>query len=172
MVQRVLKISPGASHAVLLMCHLLATTGQQDDAAAVAAKAAAASGMSTESLSLWSLLTEQQALTAATAAAVGRLPSSAHEHAHGRTAVADMNRSVHSDMVAEPEQAAAAAEVDDDGGEGEGVSDEAGDAAVVHNYVTACEEVLAADPWALGAVEGEQHNMCLKPNILLCHAHL
>jgi hypothetical protein len=168
LMQRVLKISPGASHAVLLMCHLLATSGRQADAATVAAKAATASGMSTESLSLWASLMEHQALTAA-AAAVGGVPSSAHEHACGLTAGADMNLNGDSNMGAEPEQAAAAA--DDDGGEDAGGSGDASDAAAVHNYVTACEEILAADPWALGAVEGEQATKCWKPNLFSCDSH-
>jgi hypothetical protein len=111
--------------------------------------------MSTESLSLWALLMQHQALPAAAAAAVGMEPSRAHEGALGLTAGADMNMNGGTNMGVEPEQGAAAND-DGDGGAAEWVSCDGGDAAVVHNYAAACEEILAADPWALGAVEGEQ----------------
>lgn len=193
-VQRVLGVAPGASHPVLLMCHLLVVTGRQSEAVAVAAAAAAASGMTPELLSLWALLTEPQALQAVAAAAAAAWQPRAgfvqgmdamngvhgldHEHEHS----SDSGDSGHDMEDVQPDleqqeegvtvtrSADADADADVAGaGVGAGVSGAAAaeSAAAVHSYVTVCEQVLTVDPWALGAVEG---GCLLHDPILVLHA--
>jgi hypothetical protein len=137
-LQRALDVFPAASLPSLLLCHSLVLADRAAEALEAARAAVDASGRSPAALSLLALLLQQQLPPAVAPAATAAAAGSGHDAAAADGAAADA--------------------------EGSGSAS----AAAVHEYVALCLEVVQADPWAAGAVQGGAA-CCMHCTIVLVH---